>query len=766
MYLLHYYSMPQTLCQPEAGLGREKEDKEMDNITVYMQGIYDKFQKEIHTMYVKEDIIYKIKEVQKQEGRSGFYSRFGELEQMCEAYGISAEEVYRQPERREELLRPVPSRKKLKRILLSQLHEMYREYPMSSQYMERLVRRLAPEFKEDSVRLAILKQFVKYTDYRVGSLENGMKESFTEEEMQRYDSMTKGEKREFLLSKLTDDMFDEILENAENLTDREWAEFMLQKGQMLGLFEQEKFQEVKDWLEKISLEKQGEDPSVWEQLEAIEKKMRTELSCMSYQKKNGTLGTKLEQYRQAKKDKIGAKKEKAKLFRLADELAKGKFYTNGKTRESLYLFALAFQMTACLDEVWDRYDDKSDFEKNLLFDYYNDNLLRYVLDKEYLSHSADYETEPVGEGINYKNYVEMIYLYYIYRQDLKLTPAERIKKAQKLIRSCEKEAKNREDKLTEPKKSLTRVYKKNYMDRFLSLDKEKDLVDYICENYYIIPQEDSFQSKVLLASEQNTVREHQRQLIRELQEIVEDDSFGMDAHLLVEEFTQWLKKQKNYEEIKKAGDWELLVSGLEKWEKEYKKLEEYFGIKLRMRQEELKRRLGEGDEPTGSDAGRNLKKMLADLERWVREQKKLDDYEVGMDLNFLFAECENWKKEGKKLDEEDQKLVELVDSFEEEFKTLMIKLGEKLRIRKNGIFDPKEDILEKKQFSRTELITVCAACFQYELDDLDTYSVPELFEEFCEKANPHLEECRFQKISVKNIFDMYVFFSLILGMIY
>lgn len=64
------------------------------------------------------------------------------------------------------------------------------------------------------------------------------------------------------------------------------------------------------------------------------------------------------------------------------------------------------------------------------------------------------------------------------------------------------------------------------------------------------------------------------------------------------------------------------------------------------------------------------------------------------------------------------------------------------------------------------MITICAACFQYELDDLDTYSVPELFEEFCEKANPHLEECRFQKISVKNIFDMYVFFSLILGIIY
>ena len=40
------------------------------------------------------------------------------------------------------------------------------------------------------------------------------------------------------------------------------------------------------------------------------------------------------------------------------------------------------------------------------------------------------------------------------------------------------------------------------------------------------------------------------------------------------------------------------------------------------------------------------------------------------------------------------------------------------------------------------------------------------FEEFCEKVNPHLEECRFQKISVKNIFDMFVFFNLILGTIY
>ena len=127
----------------------------MGNITVYMQGLYEQFQKEINTLYTREDIINKMDEVRDQEGTSAFSSRWGELEVMCEAHGISAKDVYSNKTKRGELLAQVPDRKKLKRVLLSKLHDMYREYPMSTHFMERLVRRLAPEFKEYTVRLAI-----------------------------------------------------------------------------------------------------------------------------------------------------------------------------------------------------------------------------------------------------------------------------------------------------------------------------------------------------------------------------------------------------------------------------------------------------------------------------------------------------------------------------------------------------------------------------------------------------------------------------------
>ena len=48
---------------------------------------------------------------------------------------------------------------------------------------------------------------------------------------------------------------------------------------------------------------------------------------------------------------------------------------------------------------------------------------------------------PPGEGINYKSFVEAVYLYFICHQELDMTPGEKIDAAEAVIQKCVKLAK-------------------------------------------------------------------------------------------------------------------------------------------------------------------------------------------------------------------------------------------------------------------------------------------------------------------------------------
>lgn len=100
------------------------------------------------------------------------------------------------------------------------------------------------------------------------------------------------------------------------------------------------------------------------------------------------------------------------LLKLADDLAKGNFRVGGATKRGLYLFAMVYGMTYYAGGEDERLAYESDLEKNLFQDYYCNNLMRF-LSGDYRQHSCEFERDPSGQGINYKNFVEMVYLYYI-----------------------------------------------------------------------------------------------------------------------------------------------------------------------------------------------------------------------------------------------------------------------------------------------------------------------------------------------------------------
>lgn len=223
--------------------------------------------------------------------------------------------------------------------ILAYLYDTYRAYATPEEYMERLVKNLRKEedggWKKDSVRLQILKQFIKYGDY----LKDGGYSGRTKIQghiMEKTGRNRAEQTAEFVVKNLKDDIFD----------------------------------------------------------------------CLE--------GQNLDDY---------------KLIKLADDLAKGKFRTNGATKKGLYYFAVVYDMKYYPDKEVENYDKWKDIEKNLFQDYYHDNLMRY-LSSDFVQNLPNYEVVPSGQGINYKNFAEAIFLYYLMQN---ISASEKIKKANEMI---------------------------------------------------------------------------------------------------------------------------------------------------------------------------------------------------------------------------------------------------------------------------------------------------------------------------------------------
>lgn len=125
------------------------------------------------------------------------------------------------------------------------------------------------------------------------------------------------------------------------------------------------------------------------------------------------------------------------LLRYCDKMAKGYFQTNSRVnRRNLYYYAILFDMSYDMGDPSRREDDRSDITKNLFHDFYCDNILRFLFDAKEGQTVTDLEAEPTGEGINYKNFVDVVYLYYLVNADRYASPADQIDAANQTIKAC------------------------------------------------------------------------------------------------------------------------------------------------------------------------------------------------------------------------------------------------------------------------------------------------------------------------------------------
>ena len=207
------------------------------------------------------------------------------------------------------------------------------------------------------------------------------------------------------------------------------------------------------------------------------------------------------------------------ILKMVDDLASGKFRTGGATKKSLYLFAMVYGMTF-YSSTSDIIDYKTDIETNLFRDYYNNNLMRFIT-TAYRGKLCEYDLDPSGQGINYKNFAEMVYLYYISKD---CSPEEKIKSSNEMIFRIQTESFNKGAKNVAQTENQTMYYKglvknldKNiYCEDILSKD-EAAFEEFIYENYNCDTHADSHSvGELQLETEQHTAHMEYLTILKDL----------------------------------------------------------------------------------------------------------------------------------------------------------------------------------------------------------------------------------------------------------
>lgn len=312
--------------------------------------------------------------------------------------------------------------------IFSSLYSQYKKFPTPESYMKRIVDKMCDitdGWQNDTLRLRILKQFIRYGNYLKDAGFGG--KNYIEKTVQ--EKIHKAPSMEEVLNQIQDDIFD-ILNSAN---------------------------------------KQQKKPK-------------------------GQFG----------------------LLKLADDLACGNFRTGGQTKRGLYLFAMVFNM---------KYSSNSedtlelDVEKNLFYDYYSNNVMRYISDS-YRKDLSSFDQQLSGQGINYKNYVEMVYLYYIASD---YSPAEKIKYANEMIEELNECL--HEDEINTKRESYETQYYKNLDFDEIFTKNASEFKKFLFENYNL--HNDSKVSPIELEKQQNTAYKNYKEILNKMSEMEGSYNYGL-----------------------------------------------------------------------------------------------------------------------------------------------------------------------------------------------------------------------------------------------
>ena len=761
--------------------------------TLNMETIFQGKLSELKSYYCREDFELALADYDRAPEDAKKF-RMRDVSRLCDARGIKVRDLL---EDREAVLAEIPYRPAMQEELLESFYEMYTQSHAASDFMERIVRRLAPEYSSDTVRTAILKKFVagggkNFKKFNTKKMLEWAEKQLNREESEVYQDASEEEKSALLLAKIDDSIFEHP---SVELTDTDILNLMIDriaKYQENDALPFEKIEVSEDTMhrlsELLSEEKRTDSDDVQDLLRllsyrvetgnvkpeeaefsrfvaGLEKDFRNQLKTIKRVSKTGKPGTAADLYKQAKKDALKAKKAAASkndmdfgLIEMCNDLAAGNFRVNGKTKVYLYYFAFMFGMTLPLDGK--RCEPERDIVKNLLQDFYNDNFLRVLsADQADSKNATSIEKEPTGEGINYKSFVEMIYIYFLCRDDLDMTPGEKIDRAEALIEECGERA--RKEGQAAPKNAgvHTEIYRDRHLNVLLNKDMD-EIADYILAHYQVYSPDDNGIARIMIASEENTAFDLIEEIMDDLDGAYLDiDLFGVRQK---SDLTDKIKEDIAFQ-LDLNFDWAVKRALEEKYSDDTDFLKVLRAI----------------DERTHIENGRFNKKerdrmlmLLHVLAVHSSEKNTLSMYRLQSRLEEkgVISVGNQISNAISTLSAIGFKICRVKDSYylgEREYgDDLLNSIFRKVSGRYYSVDSTSELLMTEalicrlrfnKRVTRCELISIHFSYYialMNETVGLDTF--PDVFEDYAATINPYLEEARYQPLSEKNIFDMYI----------
>lgn len=750
--------------------------------TVRLEQAFEDQTLELPAILCRKALKAKYDEVKKARGDTRLFKML-DLDEMCHVYGLRAEQVMKDPT----LLDSIPTLEEIQQSLPEQLGKilfsLYHEAPSAEEYMERLVRRLAPEYAQDTVRTAILKKFLAGGDILDGDAILAWEESqLDSNEKIELTTLSLQERRKYLISKVNDSVFPslrpgDVLELIQkilkNLDKKEIVDSsnvpcnrpkfrLLDDQKMKSLCEKYEIDYTENTEELLPL---LGCKLVLDDLVALERQLRNEfigfLLTFQYRNKKNNIVLAKEQFEQDCKDRLKKYKkalssqakdfteEARKLLSLCDDLACGTFRTDGNTREYLYWFAIVFGMTVNTADSAARRDD-TDIQKNLFEDFYSDNMIRF-LDK---TEKKGIESEPIGDGIDFKDYREIIYLYYLHNRTIGQSAAELIQKAQALITECAAEKQWRCFVA-----DGTQAYRKLWVKEIVNLP-ENQLKSYIQEHF-----------SPLSKPEQRTAFAEAGMSILELQN-AERFSSERSWKYSQEEKNIKLKRIFRKEAVSErfAPGWPFGEFLLERYGNNHS-----FSAVVRKMNQRL-------EEPLFCPSDRDIEDMVVllrvlslhstkDKPLSIRKMRTLvgdlgvylDGRQISDCLSYLkkigfpchYKVYSNgrdsiaWIQTDDPVGMQQRQLLELLG-------TSLFTYADQAVTQLKALIQPT---LEKR-ITRTQFLALITYDYLAALDgDMLITNFSDVIDDYISQMNNKLQEARFQPFSVKNILDMYVILS-------
>lgn len=412
--------------------------------------------------------------------------------------------------------------------IMKVMYDCFDKYPTPADYMKRIVDRLSDPgdgWDDEPLRLRILRRFVKYLE--CGTYKNSAGKTVSvfgwEKVIKAYVKEKTGAKPKSIsdAAQLVDEgIFEEYYDNTAKL--QAALNECQQRPEVKGLRD-----EIKELKKQLKAAQKGKNAD-----KAEAERIKAELAGKESRLKE------LNKQTESAKGKLKDIRSRYGIVRLADDLAQGRFRSNGSTRRDLYMFAMAFDMTYSTGagnaplETTRMIDYSSDIEKNLFEDYYTNNLMRFIT-SAYEGNPNAYELDPSGHGINYKNFAEMVYVYFIAKE---LSPTEKLRRSTEMIARLRQNAKS--PLLSDD--TSTRYYETLFTEDILDMP-EEEFEQFVADNYdcsvaYEYEDEDGRKHSGIMGdmqvqTSQNTAFREYRRLIDDMeqdmwQDGVEDSEFS------------------------------------------------------------------------------------------------------------------------------------------------------------------------------------------------------------------------------------------------